>query len=151
MKLTATKVFQFDCAHLLTGHEGLCQNLHGHTYKLEVTVAHFGSDTTFQTGPSEGMVVDFKDLKDLVNRAIVNKFDHAFVYWKNSKDCPEAEIAALCNSLGLKTVSTPYRPTAENMAKSFFGKLKSALKDSPCTVVKVTLWETPTSFATFEI
>lgn len=150
MKLTVVKTFQFDCAHMLSGHEGLCKNLHGHTYKLEVEVTHFGSGDTFPQGPSAGMVVDFKDLKEQVNRAIVSKFDHAFVYWKEAEG-PEAELAELVNRLGMKTVSVPYRPTAENMAKSFFGKLKNVFQDSSYSIVRVTVWETPTSYASFGI
>ena len=68
---TVTKEVMFDAAHLLTGYEGLCRNLHGHTYRLFASVC---------AEPDErGMVVDFKRLKELVKSEIVDRFDHAFM------------------------------------------------------------------------
>ena len=50
-----TKIFTFDSSHMLDGHDGKCQNLHGHTYKLEITV----SDDPVRGGPKDGIVMDF--------------------------------------------------------------------------------------------
>ena len=57
---TATKTIKFDAAHVLTNHEGLCKNLHGHTYRVDVTVAQSADDT-------KDMVIDFKDLKKIAS------------------------------------------------------------------------------------
>ena len=81
--ITATKEVVFDCAHMLSGHEGLCKNLHGHTYKVQVTVGQVtsgGRDRLIPSGPSASMVIDFKHLKEALNEVIVEPFDHAFVF-----------------------------------------------------------------------
>lgn len=84
-----TKIFTFDSSHMLDGHDGKCQNLHGHTYKLEITV----SDGIIKGGAKDGMVMDFTDLKAIVKQHITDPFDHAFIYHGgNSREC---QIAAL--------------------------------------------------------
>ena len=70
--LTATKTFTFDCAHRLPYHEGLCKNIHGHTYKVDVTVEGGRQGR----GPEDGMIIDFKRLKTICNK-LFNKYDHA--------------------------------------------------------------------------
>ena len=69
---TVTKTVKFDAAHILTNHQGLCKNLHGHTYRVDVSVS-------LPTDPSEGndMVIDFKDLKAIATETICRRFDHA--------------------------------------------------------------------------
>ena len=74
---------------MLDGHDGKCQNLHGHTYKLEITV----SDDPIRGGAKDGMVMDFTDLKAAVKKHITDPFDHAFIYHGgNGREC---QIAAL--------------------------------------------------------
>jgi 6-pyruvoyltetrahydropterin/6-carboxytetrahydropterin synthase len=149
--LTATKVFQFDCAHMLSGHLGLCKNLHGHTYKLEVSVALIPIkstlEDTIEIGAEEGMVMDFSNLKTIVKECIVDEFDHAFVYFTQTKDLCENEIARVLQSHGKKIVRVSYRPTAENMARDFFCTLESMLVGYGVKVTSVKVWETPTSVA----
>lgn len=149
MQLTVTKAFTFDCAHMLTGHAGLCKNLHGHTYKLEVTVQHFGSGDSIPDGPSEGMVVDFKDLKEIVNRRIVNKMDHAFITNENAVGV-EWDICKVLEAEGMKIYYMEDRPTAENMSKHIFAALQHEFKGKGVILKKVKLFETPTSFAEFQ-
>jgi len=84
-----TKIFTFDSSHMLDGHDGKCQNLHGHTYKLEITV----SAPVIQGGAKDGMVMDFTDLKAIVKQHITDPFDHAFIYHDNNER--ESQIAAL--------------------------------------------------------
>ena len=83
---TVTKTVKFDAAHILTNHQGLCKNLHGHTYRVDVSVS-------MATDASEGndMVIDFKDLKAVATETICDRFDHAFVYSTESEG--EREIA----------------------------------------------------------
>ncbi|SNX54315.1 6-carboxytetrahydropterin synthase QueD [Thermoanaerobacterium sp. RBIITD] len=69
--MKVTKIFTFDSAHNLTKYNGKCENLHGHTYKLEVTVEGELDD--------EGMVIDFEILKDIVNKVIIDKLDHHYL------------------------------------------------------------------------
>lgn len=146
--ISATKEFTWDMAHMLAGHEGLCQNLHGHTYKMEVTVVQ-KYDDVITDGPSEGMVVDFKDLKNIVNDLIVKPLDHATILNITTTDEFEIALYQLLKAHGKKIFTVPYRPTAENMAVDFFVRLNRALTDSKSTikVTKIKLYETPTSYA----
>lgn len=75
MKIEITVSTSFAAAHRLPEHDGKCYRLHGHTYGLEVSVA----GTPQASGPASGMVMDFADLRDRVNDAIVQKLDHQFL------------------------------------------------------------------------
>ena len=135
-----TKIFTFDSSHMLDGHDGKCQNLHGHTYKLEITV----SGSPIEGGAKDGMVMDFSDLKRTVKQHIIEPFDHAFIYHGgNGREC---QIAALLEGWNMKTLRLPFRTTAENMAVEMYGRLKNA----GLNVSNVKLWETPTSCAEYE-
>ncbi len=131
---TVTKEVTFDAAHLLTGYEGLCRNLHGHTYRL------FASVSAEPDG--RGMVVDFKRLKELVKSEVVDRFDHSFMYDANSGT--ECELASFLEARGLRTVKLPFCTTAENLAKYFFDLLAEHVP-----VSSVRLFETPTSCAEY--
>ena len=146
--LTATKEFTWDMAHMLAEHKGLCQNLHGHTYKMLVTVARKDQPTE-QTGPAAGMVVDFKALKEIVNRTIVERFDHSLVLNTNSTDEFERQLVDLAAQYNKKVVHLPYRATAEDMARDFFETLQTSFNTEMPNImlVKLTLYETPTSYA----
>jgi 6-pyruvoyltetrahydropterin/6-carboxytetrahydropterin synthase len=146
--MTATKEFSFDCAHVLTGHLGLCNNLHGHTYKLQVTACQ-RNGLLLEEGPSAGMVVDFKDLKQLVTSLIVEPFDHATVIDMSNDDQFEAGLYHLLRTHDKKIMQVAYRPTAENMCLNFVEKLNNEVEklDLPFVIAKVRLYETPTSYA----
>ncbi len=131
---TVTKEVTFDAAHLLTGYEGLCRNLHGHTYRL------FASVSAEPDG--RGMVVDFKLLKELVKSEVVDRFDHSFMYDANSGT--ECELASFLEARGLRTVKLPFCTTAENLARYFFELLAAHVP-----VSSVRLFETPTSCAEY--
>lgn len=149
MSLTATKEFTWDMAHMLEGHLGLCKNVHGHTYKMHVTVESRNPAGVMTSGPSAGMVCDFKDLKNVVKELIVDPLDHAFMYNMESEDPVERRIAQILVETDRKTVPVDYRPTAENMARSFYTSLDLAFENKPYKLVEVTVWETPTSFARY--
>lgn len=146
--VTSTKEFTWDMAHMLAGHQGLCKNLHGHTYKMEVTVAKQDNGLQ-QDGPSEGMVIDFKELKDLVQEIIVAPLDHATMINTNSTSNFEMHVLELLKAYGKKVVCVPYRPTAENMAINFMISLRAALakRELNINIVKLRVYETPTSYA----
>ena len=72
-----TKEFQFEMAHALLGYDGPCKNIHGHSYKLDVTVK--GNVKAGTEDSDEGMVVDFGIIKKLVKELIVDEFDHSLV------------------------------------------------------------------------
>jgi len=131
---TVTKTVKFDAAHVLTNHQGLCKNLHGHTYRVDVSVAGDG------TGD---MVIDFKDLKNIASELICSRFDHAFIY--NTASAGECEIAAVVEKNGMRTVAIPFRSTAENLAELFYGELKPRVPG----LLAVRVWETADSSAEY--
>ena len=134
--ITVTKTIKFDAAHILTNHQGLCKNLHGHTYRVDVSVAQGSGDT-------RDMVIDFKDLKRIASEVVCERFDHAFIY--NTESAGEREIAAVVEKNGMRTVAIPFRSTAENLARRFFGELKARIPG--LSAVKV--WETADSCAEY--
>ncbi|HJF74283.1 6-carboxytetrahydropterin synthase QueD [Gallibacterium anatis] len=138
--LKVAKEFSFDMAHLLDGHDGKCQNLHGHTYKLQVIV----SGETEDNGAKKGMVIDFADLKRAVNELIISPMDHAFIYDQSSER--ETKIAQLLQQLNSKTFALPVRSTAENLAQFIFQRLQ---ENVGFHLHSIRLWETPTSFAEY--
>ena len=133
---TVTKTVRFDAAHVLTNHQGLCKNLHGHTYRVDVSVAQADGD-------ARDMVIDFKDLKRLATDVICARFDHAFIY--NTESAGEREIAAVVEKHGMRTVALPFRSTAENLAKMFFTDLGAHIPG----IVAVKVWETADSSAEY--
>lgn len=132
--LTVSKQCTFDAAHILTNYDGKCKNLHGHTYRLIVSV---GGDPD----KSNGMVIDFKALKQVVEDVILARFDHAFLYNENSP--VESEIAAVISKHSMRSVALPCPTTVENLTHFIFGELAKHI-----AVSSVTLYETPDSFAT---
>lgn len=138
---TIAKEFTFDAAHLLDGYDGKCNNLHGHTYKLQVEV----TDKLTQEGPKKSMVIDFSILKDLTKKFILDKFDHAFLYDKtNARESAIAQILIDSNS---KVFGFTTRTTAEELAAFIFHTLKN---EAGLPIKKIRLWETPTSFCEYE-
>lgn len=133
---TVTKSVKFDAAHILTNYHGLCKNLHGHTYRVDLSV-------TQQDGDKSDMVIDFKDLKAVATSVICDRFDHAFVYSTASEG--ESEIASVVEKHGMRTVALPFRSTAENLARYFFGELKPLIPG----LSSVKVWETADSCAEF--
>lgn len=137
--LTVAKTVTFDAAHLLTGHGGQCRNLHGHTYRVTVEL---GNVPPLQ-GQPEDMVMDFKELKAVLNEEIVAPCDHAFLC--DTQSDVERDIAATLRRHGLRVYELPHRSTSECLAAHFFGKLKA--RGLPVTALSVS--ETPESLATY--
>ena len=136
--LTVTKSVKFDAAHVLTNHQGLCKNLHGHTYRVEASVTQAPEDTA-------DMVIDFKDLKRVCEDEILSRFDHAFIYDETSAG--ESEIAAVLAKNSMRIVALPFRSTAENLARHFY----STLKDRVPGLASIRVWETPDSVAEYSM
>ncbi len=137
--LIVKKTVSFDAAHLLTGHGGQCKNLHGHTYRVTVEL---GNVTPVPDQP-EDMVMDFKELKQVLNATVVEPCDHTFLY--DTESSVESDIAAKLQSHGLRTYPMPYRSTSENLARHFFERIEA--RGLP--VISVSVSETPDSCATF--
>jgi 6-pyruvoyltetrahydropterin/6-carboxytetrahydropterin synthase len=126
---TITKEFKFDSAHRLYNPNytdnknrdifGKCFNLHGHTYHLFVTIS--GQEV-------DGMIINFNDLKHIVNKYVIDKFDHQYL-----NDTPE-----------MKNIIT----TCENQIKVIWNLLERPLAEIGCSLEELKLYETETSFAT---
>jgi len=112
-KIQIAKEFKFDSAHFLKDYHGKCENLHGHTYKMRVTIEG-------ERQPN-GLVMDFAEIKKIVNEAVVDKWDHA-----NINDSLE-------------------HSTVENMCVWVWDEIKPKLAG----LVEIRIWETEDSFATY--
>ena len=136
-----TKEFKFETGHALYGYDGLCKNVHGHSYKLSVTV--IGKPIEDQSHVKFGMVMDFSDLKAIVNRLIVKPFDHATVLNTNS---PHKELADSMEKRGHKIMRVNYQPTSEMMVVDFAEKIAKELPEH-LSLHHLILRETETSHA----
>lgn len=136
-----TKQFTFETGHALYGYDGKCRNVHGHSYKLSVTV--FGQPIDDNSHVKYGMVIDFSDLKKIVKEEIVNVFDHATVFNKNT---PHVELANELMDRGHNVLLVDYQPTSEMMIIDFANKIKLRLPDN-IKLHSLRLQETATSYA----
>jgi len=140
-KIRITKQFTFETGHALYGYDGKCKNLHGHSYILSVTV--IGTPIEDNTNPKYGMVIDFGDLKRIINREIVDVFDHATVFNKNT---PHIELAKELSDRGHNVILVDYQPTTEMMVIDFASKITPLLPES-IQLYSLKLQETATSYA----
>ena len=136
-----TKEFSFETGHALYGYDGKCKNVHGHSYKLSVTV--IGVPITDRTNLKFGMVIDFSDLKKIVKEEIVDHFDHATVF---NETTPHIELAHELKNRGHHVILVDYQPTSENMVIDFAEKIKNRLP-APIQLHSLKLQETDSSFA----
>lgn len=136
-----TKQFSFETGHALYGYDGKCRNVHGHSYKLSVTV--IGEPISDKEHVKLGMVIDFGDLKKIVKQKIVDVFDHATVFNKNT---PHVELAKELQDRGHNVILVDYQPTSENMIQDFAEKIKQELP-SHVQLFALKLQETETSYA----
>jgi 6-pyruvoyltetrahydropterin/6-carboxytetrahydropterin synthase len=136
-----TKQFSFETGHALFGYDGKCRNVHGHSYKLSVTV--IGQPIEDTSHVKLGMVIDFGDLKKIVKEEIVDEFDHATVFNKNT---PHVELAKELSDRGHKVILAQYQPTSENMVVDFAKKIKARLPKN-ISLHSLKLQETETSYA----
>jgi len=140
-KIRITKQFSFETGHALYGYDGKCRNVHGHSYKLFVTVV--GTPITDKNNVKYGMVIDFSDLKKIVKEEIVERFDHATVLNKNT---PHIELAEELKKREHHVILVDYQPTSENMVIDFVQKIKSRLPQN-VSLFSLRLQETDSSFA----
>ena len=120
-----TKQFNFETGHALYGYDGKCKNVHGHSYKLSVTVV--GTPIDDNSHVKYGMVIDFGDLKKIVKEEIVDVFDHATVFNKNT---PHVELARELEIRGHHVILVDYQPTSEMMVIDFAQKIQQRLPEN---------------------
>jgi len=140
-RIRITKQFSFETGHALYGYDGKCKNVHGHSYKLSVTV--IGTPITDRNNVKFGMVIDFSDLKKIVEEEIVDQFDHATVF---NQTTPHVSLAKELSDRGHHVILVDYQPTSENMVIDFAEKIKNRLPES-IQLHSLKLQETDSSFA----
>lgn len=142
-QIRITKQFNFETGHALYGYDGKCRNVHGHSYKLSVTV--IGTPISDKKHVKFGMVIDFSDLKKIVKEEIVDVFDHATVFNKNT---PHIELAKELQDRGHNVLLVDYQPTSEMMVINFAEKIKQRLPAN-VNLHSLKLQETETSYASW--
>jgi 6-pyruvoyltetrahydropterin/6-carboxytetrahydropterin synthase len=124
-----TKHVEFESCHRLVKYSGPCERMHGHTYKLQVTVEGV-PDTR-----ADGLVIDFKDLKKIINEVVVDKVDH--------QDLNEVMVKEFAFADDVNT-------SCENMIIAFWYALDHHISENfeGVKLQELKLWETTNSFAT---
>ena len=139
-----TSRMEFDAGHRIPNHKSSCRNLHGHRYAIEVSLS--GEIIQEENESDFGMVIDFKDAKELVKKTIVDPWDHAFIVYEK-----DFEVLDFLNSLpNHKTVILSMVPTAENMALIAFEMLEKAFNlkfNNKIKPHRVRLYETHNNWA----
>ena len=135
-----TKYFSFEAAHILKNYEGPCRNIHGHSYRLAVTVK--GIPEKASDSPTAGMVMDFSKLKGIVKDSIVDVFDHALILNERDFKAQSEEIEKVSG----KVIWVNYQPTCENMLIDFADKLMKLLP-AHMELFSLKLHETASSYA----
>ena len=141
-KIRVTKSFTFDMAHALYGYGGPCKNIHGHTYHLDITL--LGQPIADIEHVKLGMVIDFGDLKSIVQKLIIEVFDHALVL---NEEAPYSKSEVISNEFE-KVILVPFQPTCENLLLHFVDILKEKFSDET-QLLSISLKETPTSSASW--
>lgn len=139
-----TRRLEFDAGHRIPNHASLCRHLHGHRYAIEVTVS--GDVVTTAGDAEQGMVADFGSIKALMNKHVVEPWDHAFLAY--AKDAPV--IAFLATLPEHRTVLFDAPPTAEHLAQAALQILAKACADTygkRIRIEQVRLYETPNCWA----
>jgi len=139
-KIRVTKEFDFEIAHALWNYDGPCKNIHGHSYKLFVTVT--GSPIEDEMDTKNGMVIDFGDLKQIVREEIVDRLDHAIILNRKALQ----EVTVDMGQMFERKFIVDYQPTCENLVLDFAERIKARLPER-LSLFSLKLHETGTSFA----
>lgn len=139
-RVRITKEFGFEMAHALWNYDGACRNIHGHSYKLYVTL--IGTPCSDQDHPKFGMVMDFSDLKRIVNEPIVDFLDHSLVVYSAA----EGETLDVVRAMYQKVHVVDFQPTCENLVIYIKDKIRSRLPEG-LELSSLKLYETATSYA----
>ncbi|MBI4356022.1 MAG: 6-carboxytetrahydropterin synthase [Candidatus Omnitrophica bacterium] len=132
MRYGVTKQIDFCYGHRLLNYQGKCRHLHGHNGRVEIELSAARLDR-------RGMVVDFDEIRAILQRWIDDTFDHQMLLHQRDPLLP------LLKRQGERVYAMPQNPTAEAIAQRIFEH--AARQGFPVT--RVTLWETPRSYATY--
>lgn len=139
-RIRITKRFDFEMAHTLLNYDGMCKNIHGHSYLLDITLA--GEPLENIDHPKNGMVLDFGDLKKLIHDLVISRFDHALMV---NSAVPAIQMEILKNSTE-RILVVDFQPTSENMVVYIAGLIRPHLPEH-IDLFSVRLYETQTSYA----
>lgn len=149
---TVRKEIEFDAAHRVPNHKSKCYNLHGHRYKIRVTVEGPLVDT--EGTSDEGMVIDFSDIKKVLTEKIHDVYDHGTIVYEGDEMLRGLLFDGVDKTVyQWNTHLVDFIPTAENLSFKFYNILSDELDDPEklVKVKKVEVFETPTSVATYEV
>ncbi len=135
-----SKEFRFEAAHALSDYDGPCKGIHGHSYELSVTVK--GIPVQDPDSPKKGMIMDFGDLKKIVKRNIIDRFDHALILFAQDSLSILDELGDAFSNI----VFVDYQPTSENLLQDIAENLKRLLPEG-VTLHSLKLRETANSYA----
>jgi 6-pyruvoyltetrahydropterin/6-carboxytetrahydropterin synthase len=138
-KIRVTKEFHFEMAHALWNYDGACKNIHGHSYRLFVTVA--GAPNPDSSHPKFGMVMDFTDLKKMVKGQVVDFLDHSLVVFKEA----DGEVLETVRTMYEKVHVFDFQPTCENLVR-FISETIGRQLPPGVELHSVRLYETATSY-----
>lgn len=138
-KVRLTKSFSFEMAHALLNYDGKCKNIHGHSYRLEVTI--IGDPRNEAGHPEDGLVIDFGELKKSVNKSVVDIFDHALVVKANHDE----ELRNVLSKNFERMIYTDYQPTCENLIMDFADRIQNSLPER-ASLHHLILHETATAY-----
>jgi 6-pyruvoyltetrahydropterin/6-carboxytetrahydropterin synthase len=138
--IRVTKEFPFEMAHVLWNYDGPCRNVHGHSYRLFVTLSGLPVDEP--ENPKNGMVLDFTDLKRIIKNEIVNVFDHTVVISRRFEKEKTEQFSKLFGNV----VVVDYQPTCENLVSDFASRILLHLP-AGIRLHNLKLYETATSYA----
>lgn len=139
-RIRITKEFRFDMAHALYNYNGKCSYLHGHSFRLLVTV--MGTPLNDPGQPKDGMVIDFGHLKKIVSEEILNRYDHALLINKHSGVKPDN----LEHPMFKRVIFFPVQPSTENLLLDFRARISPRLPEN-VYLHSLRLYETPQSYA----
>lgn len=139
-KVRVTKQFDFEMAHALWNYDGACKNIHGHSYKLFISVK--GIPNNQEGDPKFGMVLDFKDLKKMVKKSIVDPLDHSLIVYKAADN----ESLSIVKNMYEKVHVFDFQPTCENLVIYIANTIQQHLPGN-LELHSVKLHETATSYA----
>ncbi len=138
--IRVTREFTLEMAHALWNYDGDCKSIHGHSYRLFVTVS--GCPETNDESPKFGMVMDFNELKKIVNEYVISIFDHTVLLYSGVDPSMYRSMGQMLE----RKLITPYQPTCENLVADFAARIKDKLPEG-VTLHSLKLYETSTSYA----
>ncbi|WP_109697689.1 6-pyruvoyl trahydropterin synthase family protein [Chitinophaga deserti] len=136
--IQVTKIFRFETAHALHGYNGACRHIHGHSYQLHVTVRAEAEPERYF--PAPGILLDFRDLKELVNNAVIRRLDHRLVV------SPDFLAAHPAESEEENLVVMDAEPSAENLLIFIRNSIREKLP-AGVLLARLQLFETADSYA----